>query len=419
MNLGNGHREGLRPVGLSASEVQERLNSLRAEDTDWRNGRSALHVYWAGDDVEEIALCAYASFVNSNPLAPSAFPSSQWFENEILGASLPLWNAPLGAGAILTSGGTESILLAMQAMRQWAREKSRAVDRPAIVVPLSAHPAYEKAATLLDLVVRRVRLNDNFQVDLDHMGSLIDDEVIGIVGSAPCLPFGTIDPIEQMGVIAQERDLWFHVDACLGGYLAPFLRKAGFPVPPFDFAIAGVRSLSADLHKYGYAPKGVSVLAYRDQDDRNRHLFRFSDWPKGGYETRTLYGTRSGGLIAAAWAVMNYLGEAGYVARAEAIMAARRRLELGLADLGRFKLFGTQPLGTISFACADQDLLNASVVLESMGWYPSRIANPSGLHMTITPVHATAIEDYLRDLRAAMATDSEDTRLTPGRVMTY
>jgi glutamate/tyrosine decarboxylase-like PLP-dependent enzyme len=378
------------------------MDAVREGDADWRNGRTSLHVYWAGDDVQEVALRAYGMFMNGNPLAPGAFPSLRWFEDELIAASLPLWGAPAGAAAAVTSGGTESILLAMQAIRGWARQRRPTPDHPTVLLPSSAHPAYDKAADLLDLRVKRIPVAADYRLDPAAARAALDGDVVALVGSAPCLPFGTIDPIAELGELALEADLWLHVDACLGGYLAPFVRRLGHPVPSFDFSTPGVRSLSADLHKYGYAPKGVSMIAYRDAVDLARQGFRFSDWPKGRYETLTVAGTRSGGAIAAAWAVMNYLGEAGYMERAAQVFRARAELEAGLARLGGFEFFGRQPLGVSAFGRPGADMLAVSHRLSQYGWYVSRIARPPGLHMTITPAHTLSMAAYVEDLGRAL-----------------
>lgn len=405
MNFAGKNLPSLMAAGMEQDALFDRLAEMRAADNDWRGGRSALHVYWAGDDVQQVAARAYAMFMNGNALAPRAFPSLKRMEEQLISMSLPLWNAPFTADAALTSGGTESIILAMQAIRHWSRERRPSLARPVVLAASSAHPAYEKAAALLDMEVRRLPLDRDYRLDLQAVADALSGEadVVALVASAPCLPFGTIDPIAELGALALEHDLWLHVDACLGGYLAPFVRQLGHPVPPWDFGVPGVRSLSADLHKYGYAPKGISLIAYRDADDLARNRFSFDAWPKGAYETAGLAGTRSGGTIAAAWAVMTYLGADGYCERAAQVMRIRKRLEEGFELLGNLTILGPQPLGIIAFATPGRASIVHDDELASLGWYTSRIAQPAGLHMTITPVHGQAVDQLLADLGSLMA----------------
>ena len=395
-------RAALSGGGVPQDELFREMEGLRAADADWRNGRSALHVYWAGEDVQDVSARAFAMFQQTNALAPRAFPSLARMKEDILNMSLPLWRAPPGASGVITTGGTESIILAMQAMRHLAAEMRPGLRHPVVLAARSAHPAWEKAAGLLGMRVIRVALDATWRADPGAMADAITSDVVGLVASAPSLPFGTTDPVREIGQLALRHDLWLHVDACLGGYLAPFVRDLGLPVPEYDFSVPGVRSLSADLHKYGYAPKGNSLLAYRDRKDLARNRFYFGAWPKGGYETATLTGTRSGGTLAAAWAVMRYLGAEGYSRRAAVIMRTRAEIETGLRQMGGAALLGPQHLGVLSFAMTDGDACIREDRLGALGWYTSRIADPVGLQMTLTPVHEGIAGHLIRDLCHAM-----------------
>jgi glutamate/tyrosine decarboxylase-like PLP-dependent enzyme len=403
MNFAGKNVPSLAEAGVEQGELFEQLAFLRSADNDWHRGRSALHVYWAGDDVQHVAERAYAMFMNSNALAPRAFPSLKHMEEQLISMSLPLWNAPITGAAALTSGGTESIILGMQAIRHWSRETRPHLACPVVLAPRSAHPAYEKAAALLDMEVRRLPLGGDYRIKPGTVADALSGETVALVGSAPCLPFGTMDPIDELGDLALAEDLWLHVDACLGGYLAPFVRELGHQVPAWDFSIPGVRSISADLHKYGYAPKGISMIAYRDAEDLGRNRFVFDDWPKGAYRTNSMAGTRSGGTIAAAWAVMTYLGKAGYRDRAARIMAIRSRIEAGLANLGGVTMLGPQPLGILAFSLPGCASIVHEDALAGLGWYTSRISHPPGLHMTVTPVHEQAVDAFLADLARLMS----------------
>jgi glutamate/tyrosine decarboxylase-like PLP-dependent enzyme len=223
-----------------------------------------------------------------------------------------------------------------------------------------------------------------------------------LVGSAPCFPYGVIDPIEELAALARERDVWLHVDACVGGYFAPFARMNGVPVPRFDFEVDGVRSISADLHKYGYAAKGASTIFHRDEAQRAHQIFSFDDWPSGGMTTPTAAGTRPGGAIAAAWAVMNYLGVEGYRAKAKQVTDTRERLERELTSRG-FRVLGRPLLGLLAAAHDDVDVFAIWGRLAKRGWMSALCTEPRALHWMLSPAHARVLDAYLADLDEALA----------------
>jgi glutamate/tyrosine decarboxylase-like PLP-dependent enzyme len=223
-----------------------------------------------------------------------------------------------------------------------------------------------------------------------------------LVGSAPCFPYGLIDPIEELGALAQERGLWLHVDACVGGYFAPFARMNGAALPPFDFEVPGVRSISADLHKYGYAAKGASTLFHRDEAQRAHQIFSFEDWPAGGMTTPTAAGTRPGGAIAAAWAVMHYLGVEGYRAKARVVSETRARIAAGVEALG-MRVLGDPQLGILAYGADDLDLFAVWGRLARRGWMSALVTLPRGIHLMLSPAHAAVADSYLADLAQAQA----------------
>src|SRR5699024_4117377 len=224
-----------------------------------------------------------------------------------------LLNAPTSDGGVFTSGGTESIFLATRAARDEGRaRKGIGKGGGNIVVPFTAHPAFRKAAESLDIEERRIAVDESGRADPRQMQDAIDDDTLMLAGSAPCFPYGVIDPITELGELAQRFNIWLHVDACVGGYLAPFVRDIGYPVPPFDMGVAGVASLSADLHKYGYCPKPASTLFFSSSKRADRASFKFNEWPCGSFRTPTLVGTRPAGGVAGAWAVLHHLGMQGY-----------------------------------------------------------------------------------------------------------
>ncbi len=252
----------------------------------------------------------------------------------------------------------------------------------------------------MEIEVRRTALKD-YLADPAAIVAAVDADTCMIVGSAPCFPYGLIDPIVELGALAQARGLWLHVDACVGGYAAPFVRMNGGDIPPFDFEVAGVTSISADLHKYGFCAKGASSVFFRSEVLKKRMTFDFRDWPGGRMVTPTLAGTRPGGAIAAAWAVMNFLGIDGYRARHKQVTDAREAIEAGVKARG-FSVVGAPQLGLIAF----HGMASATALWTAMrerGWFTSTTSEPPGLHLMLSPVHAALAQEYLADLDWAVA----------------
>src|ERR1043165_2923287 len=404
--------------------LERQLIDMRQSDVDWRGGRSALHVYYAGDDVLEVAGKAYAMFMSENALAPAAFPSLALMERGILAARLALLHAPPAADGSFTSGGTESIILAVKTARDWARARRPSLDAatPEIVLPRTAHPAFDKAAHFLNVRAVRVPVGADCRADLPAMKAAITTRSIMIVGSAPSLPYGAVDPIGEIASLAQEHDLWCHVDACIGGFLAPFAKQLGHHIPDFDFAIPGVRSISADIHKYGYAAKGASTVLYARRQDLQYQATEFSDWPKGRYFTPTVLGTRAGGAVAAAWAVLHYLGAEGYLQLATRTMRVWRAYLSGIERLAALKVIGKPDLAVVPFTSRspDVDIFSVAEALSKRGWYTSRISEPPGIHQMVNLAHEPVFDEYLGDLaRVVHAARRQKSRAEAREVVTY
>jgi sphinganine-1-phosphate aldolase len=390
-------------IGQSWAALKSRMAAMRRDDVKWQHGRAPLHVYYAGEDVAEVVREAYAMFMAENALAPLAFPSLERMEREIVDAAAALFHAPPGATGTLTSGGTESIILAVKAARDWARTgRLAAGQRGQIVLPTTAHPAFDKAAQLLDLEPVRVPIGPDYRPDVAALEAAINKRTVLIVASAPSLPFGLIDPVEEIAELALRHGIWCHVDACIGGYIAPFAAKLGYRLPAFDFALRGVRSVSADLHKFGYSAKGASTLIVRNQADAAFYSFEFSDWPKGKYFTPTLLGTRPGGAIAASWAVIHYLGEDGYLKLTKRVMELRDRYVKGITAIRGLKMLVEPHLSVISYGSDEVDIAAVGDLLAERDWYVSRIARPRGLHQTINLAHEAIVDEYLVDLAACV-----------------
>jgi glutamate/tyrosine decarboxylase-like PLP-dependent enzyme len=299
--------------------------------------------------------------------------------------------------------------MAMKTAREWCREHKPNVAKPKIVAPVSAHPAFVKSAHYLDMQIDFTPLRDDWRADPDAIEAAIDDDTAIVVGSAICYPYGVVDPIEEIAALADARGILMHVDACLGGFMLPFVSKLGYEVPIWDFRAKGVTSISADVHKYGYAAKGASTVSYRDAALRKHQFYAYPDWPGGLYVTPTMAGARPGGAVAAAWAVMHHLGEEGYVELAKAAMDATNRIKAGIESIAGLRIMGEPHMSVFAF---DSDEVNVFALGEKMderGWHLDRNQFPSALHMMVTPAHADVTEQLLADLEAAM----NEARLSP------
>jgi sphinganine-1-phosphate aldolase len=395
-------RKQMPEAGQDWESLQAEMLELGKGDADWRRARTAVYVFNAGEDVLRVAKEAYALYQSENALGPMAFPSLKRMESEVVDMGLGLLHAPEGACGNMTSGGTESILMAVKTCRDQARAAGRDTTGDVILMPASGHPAFDKAAHYLDLRTVRIPVGEDLRADVAAMAEAIDEKTLMLVGSAPCFPYGVVDPIPELSALALERDLWLHVDACVGGYFAPFARMNGLPVPDFDFALPGVRSMSADLHKYGYAAKGASTVFHRSEEQRAFQLFTFDNWPAGGMVTPTAAGTRPGGAIAAAWAVMHYLGVAGYREKVRLVTDTREKLMRAIQETPGLHTYGDPILGLFAYGSDEVDPFAVWGELAKRGWFTGLITKPRGVHLMLSPAHAEVADAYLSDLREAL-----------------
>ena len=358
---------------VPSAEIMARARGLRAGDLDWRAGRLPLYMFSATEEVQALGRAAFNAFFSENALgARRAFPSLKRMEDEVIAMGLDLFHGPQGGVGNMTSGGTESIVMAVKACRDRSREqRGDQAFRGNLVLPESAHPAFEKAAALMDLPIRRVALAEGFVADPAAMAAAADADTIMMVGSVPSFSYGTIDPIAALAEICQARGIWLHVDACVGGWLAPFVADLGRDVPPFDFALPGVMSLSADLHKFGFCPKPASTIFYRDATLQECQEFSFDSWPSGRFATQTLVGTRPGGAVASAWAVLNHLGRDGYRKIAASLMAMRDAYLAGLEAIPGMTVRGRPNLMNIAFGCDDIDMGQVATLMENAAGCPA------------------------------------------------
>jgi len=389
--------------GTAWPALRDELIAKGSRDVDWRRARTAVYVFHAGDEVLEVAKQAYALYQSENALGPMAFPSLKEMEAEVVGMGLSLLHAPEGAAGSMTSGGTESILMAVKACRDEARSKGVDANGADLVIPRSAHPAFDKAAHYLGLRIVRVPVAADLRADVAAMRAAIGPRTLMIVGSAPCFPYGLVDPIRELSDVALERNVWLHVDACVGGYFAPFARMNGVPVPDFDFEVPGVRSISADLHKYGYAAKGASTIFHRTEAQWEHQVFRFDDWPAGGMTTPTLAGTRPGGAIASAWAVLRHLGVDGYREKARLVCQTRAKLCDAIRAMDGMIVHGDPQLGLYAYGSTKHDPYAIWGGLVRRGWFSGLTTEPRGIHQMLSPAHAEVADEYLSDLREVIA----------------
>ncbi len=387
--------------GMVREELLAHLEELKRGDADWHGGRTFSLVYHAGDDVDAVVRDAYATYLFENALNPFAFPSLRTLEQEVVDMTASLLHAPEGARGSLTSGGSESILMALKTARDRAVAE-RGVTEPEVVAPVSAHPAFDKAAHLLGVRMVHTPVGDDLRADVAAVREALTDRTVLVVGSAPGYPHGVLDPVPELAGAADERGVAFHTDACLGGFMLPFWERLGEDVPPFDFRVPGVTSITADVHKYGYTAKGASVLLHRDKAHARHQTYAYGDWPGGLYGTRGVAGARGGGPIAAAWAVMRYLGEDGYLRLARTVRDTTRTLLDGIAAIDGLRVLGEPDMSVFAFT-ATGDVFGIGDAMQDRGWRLDRNQRPDALHMMVSPVHAGVADAFLSDLADAVA----------------
>ncbi|HEV8003387.1 MAG TPA: aminotransferase class V-fold PLP-dependent enzyme [Planctomycetaceae bacterium] len=417
--------------GLNRQDVLGTMEDLQQREADrWESGLASGAVYNGDRGHIDFVSRVYTLHSQVNPLHTDLWPSAAKFEAEIVSMTAHMLNgdkadAPVGSeegicGSV-SSGGSESILLAMKTYRDWAKA-TKGINEPELVVPVSAHAAFHKAAQYFGLKLRVIPLDDEFCVDIPAMKAAVNKNTIALVGSACNFPYGTIDSIERLSEIAVEKGVGLHVDGCLGGFFLPWAEKLGQPVPPFDFRLPGVTSMSCDTHKYGYAPKGTSVVLYRGQALRRFQYFTTSDWPGGLYYSPTFSGSRPGGLSAACWAALVSIGEQGYLEATRQILAAVATMKRGVTEIPGLRLIG-RTIGVFAFLSTDEQL-NMYQVLDRMsekGWALTGLQRPAGIHISPTLRHAQpgVAERFVSDLKEAVALVRENPDFMGGMAPIY
>jgi glutamate/tyrosine decarboxylase-like PLP-dependent enzyme len=398
------------------------LDQVGADDHDVFGGRVFGLVFHAGDEVDEIARAAHERYLWHNALNPDVFPSLRMMAADVVTATAWLLSGGAvdegddvrpGLTGFLTSGGTESILMAVKTAKVEGVE--RGVQHGNVVLPSSAHAAFTKACSYFGLEERRVPVGSDWRADVGAMANAGDDDTVLLVASAPQYPQGVIDPVAEIAAIAAEHGVNCHVDACMGGFTAPFMERAGLLDPtvgPWDFRVAGVTTISADVHKYGYVPKGISVILHRDKASRARQTFVTDGWLGGMYGSSGILGTKPGGPIAAGWAVLQHLGVDGFTEKVGLAVAARRRMVDGIAAIDGLQVLGRPDTTLVAIASDPEakvplDPFAVGSGLAERGWHLDRQGPPDSLHATITPIQGAdgcrLIEEFLADLCAVAA----------------
>ncbi|NVJ20356.1 MULTISPECIES: pyridoxal phosphate-dependent decarboxylase family protein [Myxococcus] len=404
--------ERLPVTGRSREEVLRELQALEAQEEErWRDGKVSGAVYNGDQEHIDFLNRVYGLHSQSNPLHADLWPSATKFEAEVVAMAASMLGADAAnAGKVpaehvcgsMSSGGTESIMLAVKTYRDWARE-TKGISKPEMVAPSSAHPAFDKAAHYFGVKMVRVPVGPDFRADVAATRKAINRNTILLIGSAPGFPHGVIDPIADLSELARKKRLGFHTDACLGGFVLPFARTLGRQVPPFDFRLPGVTSMSVDTHKFGYAAKGSSVVLYRGTALRSHQYFTATEWPGGIYFSPTFSGSRPGALIAVAWASLVSMGEQGYLEATRRILDTADVLKQGIRAVPELHVLG-DPLFVIAFGSETLDIFKVMERMGERGWSLNGLHKPAAVHLCVTLRHAQpgVAERFLTDLREAV-----------------
>jgi sphinganine-1-phosphate aldolase len=400
--------------GLPRAEIVDTLAGFRENDVRWQEGKTFGMVYDGGPELHAVVEAVAQMFLHDNALNTQAFPSLSRIQSDVVRITADLLHGDEDVSGFMTSGGTESILCAVKAARERGREE-RGITEPEMVVPASAHAAFHKAAHYFGVRVHKVPVRDDWRADVDAMAALVGPNTVLVVGSAPQYPQGVVDPIPELAALAAEAGASFHTDACMGGFFLPFMEELGHDVPPWDFRVDGVTTISADLHKLGYAPKGASVVLHRTKALRRYQTFVFDDWLGGFYASSGMQGTRSALPMATAWATLHSLGMEGYLRLTKLTVDTRARMVEGIRAIDGLAVLGEPEAQLVAMATAPgfEDALDVFAVADALGargWHHDRQKPPDSLHSTVSAGNAPVIEPYLTDL-AECVTEVGGTRL--------
>lgn len=370
--------------------------------SDWKGGKVSGAVYHGGDDLLELQTDAYGQFSISNQLHPDVFPGIRKMDSEVVAMILDLFNAPKTGCGTSTSGGTESILLACLSARQKAYEE-RGITEPEIIAPITVHAAFDKAAYYFKMRVVHILVDPvSYKVDIKAVKRAINRNTVLLVGSAPNFPHGIIDDIEALSKLAVKYKLLLHVDACLGSFIVPFLEQAGVDAPLFDFRLPGVTSISCDTHKYGFAPKGSSVIMYRNEKLRAYQYYVTSKWTGGIYATPTLAGSRPGALMAGCWATMMRIGKEGYLQSCKDIVAAAKRVRGIVEATDDLYVIGDPIASVVAFSSKTINIYDLGDAMSEKGWHLNALQNPAAVHLACTRLTGFSLDTFEKDLNECL-----------------
>ncbi|XP_051771807.1 sphingosine-1-phosphate lyase 1 [Ctenopharyngodon idella] len=391
--------------GLTQKQLLDKIREYETlSEVDWAKGKVSGAVYWGDEKLTDLLVKVYGDFAWSNPLHPDLFPGVRKMEAEVVRMACALFNGGPDSCGTVTSGGTESILMACKAYRDMAHE--RGIKHPEIIAPVSVHAAFDKAAHYFGMKLIHIPLDKKtMKVDVKAMRRAISRNTAMLVCSAPQFPHGIIDPVGEVAKLAVKYSIPFHVDACLGGFLIVFMEKAGFKLDPFDFRVKGVTSISADTHKYGYAPKGSSVVLYSDRKYRHYQYFVAPDWQGGIYASPSMAGSRPGGIIAACWATMMHMGENGYIEATKKVIETARKIKAGIREVDGVFVFGDPEVSVVALGSSVFDIFRLSNALTSKGWNLNTLQFPSSIHICVTMLHTKpgVAEQFVSDVKREVA----------------
>jgi sphinganine-1-phosphate aldolase len=387
----------LPQAGESSDSVMAKIRDFRASMTSSERGKLSSTAFQGRDEMGKLVYESFMEFLGWNGLFSFQEPAAAQMENDVLDICVDLVSGGEQGRANLTSGGTESNYCGLHAMRAWARENKPEITQPEIVAPYSTHSTVHKTAKYLDLKVVTVAQKDDLTADVAALAAATGPNTIGIVASAPNWPYGHVDPITEFGQMAIEKNLWLHVDACVGAYILPFMRELGEDIPPYDFSVPGVRSMSADLHKYGYAPKPCSTVLWRSQEEQAYHFVPITEWACGLYLSQSFIGSRPMGPVAGIWALMHYWGREGYLENARNLLHIKRSITEACERIEGLRTWPTQgPLMMIA-----SDGFNIELVvggMEDKGWRLLGVNTPPAIHLTLDVMEEPDLKRFITDL---------------------
>jgi sphinganine-1-phosphate aldolase len=386
--------------GVDKETLFAQMEEYRVDDKDFKNGKIFNLVYYVDEEFENTIMGAYNKFFSENYLNPMAFKSLKKMETEIIRMTAEMFNGSENTVGTVTSGGTESILLACKTYKEMAKKKKPWILKPNMIVPESIHVAFEKAADYFGIKMITIPLGDDYRVNMKKFKKAINRNTIMVAASAPQYVQGVIDPIKEIGEIALKKNIPFHVDSCIGGYILPFMEALGHNFRKFDFRVPGVTSISADLHKYGYAPKGNSTVLYKDMSYMKYQFFISTKWPGGIYASPNIPGSRPGGAVAAAWTAMKTLGRDGYIELTKKVIEARDGLVAGIDSLDGVEVVCRPDSSLIAYQSTDANISIYAIAdqLEKLGWFADRHQKPESIHLSIMPTHLKIVDSYIADL---------------------